>query len=114
MEIAEGRTETALSDLYRGWPRKRRSAGHRTAGPRAIGPRRVQFGVGGGVTVTASATPLPNRRPSTLDLGGPFRFEEVFELLTFGLVQLCLPLREHHVLCNDDLSIIRLATILII
>jgi len=35
-------------------------------------------------------------------------------MLTLGLIQVCLPLREQHVLCDDDPSVIELAPILII
>jgi len=66
--VSEGRSRR-LRDFGAGQQsRQRRSAGYRAAGPRAIGARRVQFLIADGVTVTASATPLPNRRSSIPDL----------------------------------------------
>jgi len=87
--VSEGRSG-CLRDFDAGQQsRQRRSPGYRAAGPRAIGPRRVQFGIAVGVTVTASATPLPNRQASTLcpDSSRPLRLEEIVLLHLRGYVR---------------------------
>lgn len=43
----------------------------------------------------------------------PSAREAVSEMLTLGPIQVCLPLREQHVLCDDDPSVIELAILII-